>query len=186
MRGESDVFHHAIHSQRDGEAMKHVALIAAIALGLSAGAAAANEYHESSATNGSGYYSAQNEDGRWLVAYTGDVDQAPEEIVEFALRRAAEVAAEQNQEWFAVISATNHTVYVAVEGDLAARAGRFIGVSGPNRGTFGGELPPDSVLERWQPRQARQTMLIVQLGSGDSATFPGVTEQPQIFPAASQ
>ena|SRR5688572_7140753 len=165
--------------------MKRVALIAAMILGaVAGGAATASEYHASSASDGSGYFSTQNEDGRWLVAYTGDADQSPQEIVEFALRRASEVAAEQNQEWFAVISASNQNVYVASEEDLAFRAGRFMGVGGPNRGTFGGELVPDSVLERWQPRQARQTILVIQLGSGDSATFPGVTTQPEIFPAA--
>lgn len=166
--------------------MKQAAVIAAVLLAAAmGGAAVAGEYHAAAATGGPGYFSAPAEDGRWVVAYTGDAQQSPREIVEFALQRASEVAAEQHQEWFAVISATNHTVEVPVADDLAARAGSFMGVSGPNRSTFGGELVPNNVLERWQPRRARQTVLVIQLGSGDSAEFPGLSQQPEIFPAAS-
>jgi hypothetical protein len=75
-------------------------------------------------------------------------------------------------------------VDVGVADDLATRAGSFMGVGGPSRATFGGEMVPSNVLERWRPRQARQTVLLIQLGSGDSATFPDVTSPPQIFPAA--
>ena len=165
--------------------MKNIVLIAAACLVMGVcGSAVGDEYHASSAPGGSGYFSAPSENGRWVVGYTGDAGQSPQEIAEFALRRASEVAAEQNQEWFAVISAANRMVEVGVADDLSLRAGNFMGVGGTERRTFGGELVPTNVLERWRPRRVRQTILVIQLGSGDSATFPGVVEQPQIFPAA--
>lgn len=164
--------------------MNHNALIAAALLGVAiCGSAAAEEYRASSAPGGHGYFSAPSEDGRWVVGYTGGVGESSQQIAEFALQRAGEVAAEQNQEWFAVISAASGVAEIGVADDLALRAGNFMGV-GPNRDTFGGELVPTNVLERWQPRRSRQTILIIQLGSGDNASFPGLTEQPQIFPAA--
>jgi hypothetical protein len=162
--------------------MKQIALIAAV-LGMAVcGVAAAEEYRASSAPGAPGYFSAPVENGRWVVGFNGDVTASGQEIAEFALQRAAEVAAEQNQEWFAVLSAQSGVVDVNVADDLTVRAGHFMGV-GQNLNTFGGEMVPMSVLERWQPRQARQTVLVIQLGSGDSAEFQGVTQQPQIFPA---
>jgi hypothetical protein len=163
--------------------MKQIALAAALLSMAVCVGAAAEEYHASGAPGEPGYFSAPTENGRWVVGYNGAVGESPQQIAEFAMQRAAELAAEQNQEWFAVLSAQSGVVQAGVADDLTVRAGHFLG-EGQSLNTFGGEMVPMNVLERWQPRQARQTVLLIQLGSGDSATFPDATEQPQIFPAA--
>jgi hypothetical protein len=40
-------------------------------------------------------------------------------------------------------------------------------------------------VEHWQPKTVPQAVLIIQMGKGDQASFPGVTKQPQIFDAKS-
>jgi len=56
---------------------------------------------------------------------------------------------------------------------------------GPSTGGFGGGDAPPSVLEHWQPKTVPQAVLIIQMGKGDQASFPGLTKQPQIFDAKS-
>jgi hypothetical protein len=172
-----------VRMRGNGEAMKHIAIGAVLLTMAVCGGAAAEDYHPARAPGGQGYFSEPGDNGRWVVGYTGDAGQAPQEIAQFALRRAAELALEQNQEWFALLGSASQIVEIGVADELVVRAGHFMGV-GPDRKTFGGELAPSNVLERWRPRQALQTVLVIQLGSGDTASFPGVEQTPKIFPAA--
>jgi asparagine synthetase B (glutamine-hydrolysing) len=114
-----------------------------------------------------------------------------------ALLAAGEVSGEVDP-----LAVTNRMVRLGTPDDLQTRAGAFMGsgagvgntVSGGagapasnssgNTGSFGGEAVPNSVLERWQPRRVRQTLLVIELGSGDEASFPGLDHTPEIFPAS--
>jgi hypothetical protein len=164
--------------------------------------AEAKPYKAADKPGDSGYFNAPEEGAVWTVGYTGEPGQDAREIAQYAMKRAADLAAEQHQEWFAVLKVTNRLVPLGVPDDLQTRAGNFMGTgasapTGPsgagappvagnrgNTGTFGGEAVPNDVLETWQPRRVRQTLLVISLGSGDKGTFPGMDKQPEIFPAA--
>jgi hypothetical protein len=182
--------------------MKQLAFIAAAFLALAVcSTAQAKDYMAAEAPGAPGYFNVIDQ-GFWVVGYTGEPGQSNREIAEYALQRAADLAAEQQQEWFAVLSSTNRMVRLGTPDDLQTRAGAFMGsgagvgntVSGGagapasnssgNTGSFGGEAVPNSVLERWQPRRVRQTLLVIELGSGDEASFPGLDHTPEIFPAS--
>lgn len=180
--------------------MKQFSLIAAAFVALVVCSnAQAKEYRASETPGGPGYFNVIENDF-WVVGYTGEPGQSQREIAEYALKRAADLAAEQNQEWFAVLTTTNRMVMLGVADDLQTRAGNFMGGgvntsptpsaaptdSVGNTGSFGGEAVPNAVLERWRPRRVRQTILVIELGSGDNASFPGLAEPPQIFPATGQ
>jgi hypothetical protein len=173
--------------------MKRNTLIAAIVVSMAlCTGAAARPYHQiADSLDGSGYFDAAGENGRWVIGYTGAAGQSDREVAEYALRRAAELAAEQNQEWFAVINATNLMVQAGATPaeELSVRAGNFMGghtraEQGAPGGGFASAQVPSNMLERWQPRQVRQTILVIELGSGDEASFPDLERAPQIFPAA--
>jgi hypothetical protein len=182
--------------------MKQLALIAAAFLAVAVCSTAyAKEYRAAEAAGAPGYFNVIDQ-GFWVVGYTGEPGQSNREVAEYALKRAADLAAEQQQEWFAVLSTTNRMVRLGVPDDLQTRAGAFMGDaagvgntvqggggapsanSSGNTGSFGGEAVPNAVLERWQPRRVRQTLLVIELGSGDEASFPGLDHEPEIFPAS--
>lgn len=193
--------------------MKQLLTIVSAALALSACASAPVQTYQASAGPGSpGYLTAPSDNGRYTVAYTGAKGMSREQVAQYALLRAAELTAESNQEWFAVIDTQTQSVQLTQEkDDLRGRTGGFVnggestgtgaggaggtlnpgGVSdaatrgGPSTGGFGGGDVPYQVIERWTPPTVYQTVLIVQMGSGDDATFAGVTQTPKIFPAKS-
>jgi hypothetical protein len=39
------------------------------------------------------------------------------------------------------------------------------------------------VLERWTPPMVPQTVIVIQMGKGEKAAFPGLTKAPEIFSA---
>lgn len=174
--------------------------IAAGAAVVAVSAAEAKPYKAAEKPGDAGYFNVLDESGFWTVGYTGEPGQSNREIAGYAMKRAADLAAEQQKEWFAVLSTTNRMVELGVADDLQTRAGNFMGsgagagtgatpsgapASGNrnNTGSFGGGSVPNSVLERWQPRKVRQTLLVIELGSGDNAEFPGLERKPEIFPA---
>jgi len=181
--------------------MKNFSFVAAAFVAVMAvSGAEAKEYRVAVTPGTPGYFNVLEEGGFWTVGYTGEPGQSNREIAEYALKRAADLAAEQHQEWFAVLTTTNRMVQLGVADDLQMRAGSFMGTGGGsntsapasgapasnsknNTGTFGGEAVPNSVLERWEPRRVRQTILVIELGSGDNASFPGLDHTPEIFPA---
>jgi len=167
---------------------------------ISAQGADAKPYKVAERPGASGYFNVQDQGDVWIVGYTGEPGQSAHEVAEYALKRGADLAAEQHQEWFAVLKTINRLVEAGVPDDLEIRAGNFMGsgaggttsapvAGGPppnsqgNTGTFGGEAVPDNVLERWQPRRVRQTILVIKLGSGDKGSFPELDHPPQILPA---
>ncbi|MES1200923.1 MAG: hypothetical protein ABUS57_05690 [Pseudomonadota bacterium] len=181
--------------------MRQVSLIVGVLMAvILCSSAEAKDYRASQTPGAPGFFNLREDSGFWTVGYTGEPGQSAREVAEYALKRAADLAAEQHQEWFAVLTTTNRMVQAGVADDLQTRAGNFMGSGAQantpapsagaprngsnNTGTFGGDAVPDAVLERWQARrQVRQTILVIELGSGDNASFPGLGHQPQIFPA---
>lgn len=181
--------------------MRQLSLIAAAFVAVMFCASAeAKEYRAAQTPGNPGYFNVIDQ-GFWVVGYTGEPGQSQREIAEYALKRAGDLAAEQQKEWFAVLTTTNRMVQLGVADDLQTRAGNFMGAgasantpaptsgappssSSGASGNFGGDPVPNSVLERWQPRRVRQTILVIELGSGDNATFPGLDHEPEIFPAS--
>jgi hypothetical protein len=158
-----------------------IAIAAAVAFSICANAA---DYRVADRVGQPGCSVAPLENGRWAIVYTGEIAQPKEEVVQFALRCAAEFSAGRSQEWFAVIDSQARKVNVATAADLTLRAGHFLGDHTPSGGSQGGQQVPIHVLERWNTRSVFQTILTIQPGSGDRASFPGVRTTPQIFPAA--
>jgi hypothetical protein len=179
-------------------------------LGCASAPPAAPVYEAAYTVNSPGYLTAPAENGRYAVAYTGTKGMSREQVAQFALLRAAEFTAESGKEWFAVISTkTQNVQLVQIKEDLKTRSGGgFIGGPGgsstgaggsggtASRGTadsqtgggasaggFGGGAPPSQVLERWTPPSAPQTVIVIQMGSGEQAKFPGLDKAPEIFSA---
>jgi hypothetical protein len=133
------------------------------------------------------------------------------QVAEYALLRAAEFTTESGQEWFAVIDKTSQSVQLTREQeDISGKSGGVLGgetagtgsggagasesprgVSdsgtrgGPSTGGFGGGDVPYQVLERWEPPKVFQTVIVIQMGKGDQAEFPGLEKPPEILPAQS-
>jgi hypothetical protein len=190
--------------------MKKMAVFAALALVLSVSASARKPvYQAAEAPNRPGYMTAPTDDGRFTVAYTGAKGMSKAQVAEFALLRAAELTRESGQEWFAVMETQSKNVELAKPGDeLQSRTGGTFGGGesagtgtgggraaapsgtsdsstrgGPSTGGFGGGDVPYQVLERWTPPQVYQTVLVIQMGKGDKASFPGAQKAPEIFGA---
>jgi hypothetical protein len=186
-----------------------VAAVAAVLWGCASAPPPAAVYKPATDVNSAGYLTAPAENGRFAVAYTGTKGMSRERVAEFALLRAAEFTQESGQEWFAVITTKTQTVQlVPSKDDLKTRSGGFIGGPGGSstgaggtgspatRGTadaqtgggataggFGGGAPPTQVLERWTPPTVPQTVIVIQMGSGEQAKFPGLDKAPEIFSA---
>jgi hypothetical protein len=187
-----------------------VAAIAAVLCGCASAPKPAPVYEAATEVNSAGYLTAPSENGRYLVSYTGTRGMTREQVAEFALLRAAEFTAESGKEWFAVINTKTQSVaLVQTKEDLKNRSnGGFIGGPGGSgtgaggtgapatRGTadaqtgggataggFGGGAPPTQVLERWTPPKVLQTAIVIQMGSGEKASFTGVDKAPEIFAA---
>ena len=138
-----------------------------------------------------------------MVSYTGTKGMSREQVAQFALLRAAEFTAESGKEWFAVITTKTQSVaLVQTKEDLKNRSGGgFIGGPGGSstgaggtgapatRGTadaqtgggataggFGGGAPPTQVLERWTPPKVPQTAIVIQMGTGEKASFAGARQ----------
>jgi hypothetical protein len=187
-----------------------VAAVAAVLWGCASAPPPAAVYEPAANVNGPGYLTAPAENGRFAVVYTGTKGMSRERVAEYALLRAAEFTTESGQEWFAVITTKTQNVQLAQsKEDLKTRSGGgFIGGPGgsgtgaggsgapASRGTvdaqtggsgtaggFGGGAPPTQVLERWTPPMVPQTGIVIQMGTGEQAKFPGLDKAPEIFSA---
>ncbi len=192
--------------------MKRLVGIAAIVIAFAGIATAKSPKHEYGAAaneNGPGYMSAPTEGGRYAVVYTGARGMKRDEVAQLALLRAAELTAESGKEWFAVINTKSQRVaLVEPDGGLKNRSGGFMGgpggasagsgggntssprgvsdastAGGASTGGFGGGAPPPQVVERWTPPKVYQTIIVIQMGSGEEAKFTGVEKAPEIFSA---
>ena len=188
--------------------MKKLVLVAA-SLALGACGASGPVYQAAGGPNSAGYFAAPTEDGRYAVTYTGSKKMSAAQVAEFALLRAAELTSSSGQQWFAVLQSTSRQVQLGEENDLDARAGPVLGgggtsagaggggdrstatpgisdggvPGGPSIGGFGGGDVPYQVVERWTPQSVYQTTLLIQMGSGNEASFEGLTTAPEIFAA---
>jgi hypothetical protein len=187
-----------------------VAAIAAVLWGCASAPPPAPVYEAATAVNSPGYLTAPSENGRYVVSYTGNRGMTREQVAQFALLRAAEFTAESGKEWFAVINTKTQSVaLVQSKDDLKNRSGGgFIGGpggsstgaagsgapassgtadattgGGATAGGFGGGAPPTQVLERWTPPKVLQTVIVIQMGTGEKASFAGLDKPPEIFPA---
>jgi hypothetical protein len=168
------------------------------------------QYEAAADYNSAGWLTAPAENGRFYVAYTGSKGMTRQQVAEFALLRAAEFTAESGQEWFAVIEIKTQKVALAPKDDLRSRSGSIIGgpggattgsagssaatprgtsdsstAGGATTGGFGGGAPPTAVMERWTPPTVPQTVIVIQMGKGEDAAFPGLKKAPEIYPAKS-
>jgi hypothetical protein len=166
-------------------------------------------YQPATEINTPGFLTAPADGGRISVVYTGARGMSKKQVAEYAMLRAAEFTAESGQEWFAVIDTKAHKVpLVEAKNDLKARGGFGGGEStgtgaggsggtasprgtsdsatrgGPSTGGFGGGDVPYQALERWTPPSVYQTVLVIQMGKGEQASFAGVKKAPEIFPAS--
>ena len=188
--------------------MKRLALVA-VTLALSACQTAMPTYQAASVPNGVGYFSAPADNGRQAVTYTGEKGMTPAQVAEFALLRAAELTIASGQEWFAVLHTAGQQVQVGdvnrIDGRSGAvltgesttagaggggdrsTAGAVVGdgavPGGPSTGGFGGGDVPYQVLERWTPPTVHQTTILVQMGSGQQASFEDLESAPEIYSA---
>jgi hypothetical protein len=186
--------------------VKRVILIASV-LALGACQTTTASYEAASGPNQVGYFSAPVDEGRLAVSYTGKKGMTPAQVAEFALLRAAELTLASGQEWFAVLHTDSQKVQVGDINSIAGRSGSILtgesttagsggdrtgatpgiddaGVpGGPTTGGFGGGDVPYQVLERWTPPTVNQTILIVQVGSGNQASFEGLESTPEIYSA---
>lgn len=188
--------------------MKKRILVAAT-LALCACQTAAPSYRAASGPGSAGYFTAPAESGRYTVVYTGDKGMTPTQVAELALLSAAELAIASGQEWFAVINAATRQVQLGDVNSIQGRTGSVLtsqsttagaggggdmssaapGVKdsvvpgGPSIGGFGGGDVPYQVIEKWTPRTVYQTAMLIQLGSGNKASFEGLDKAPEIYSA---
>ena len=187
---------------------QHLLFATAAALLAACASTPAPTYQAAADLNSSGYLTAPRDDGRHTVAYTGARGMSRAQVAEFAMLRAAEFTLESGQEWFAVIETTTQNVQLLEQDELQDRSGGgFVGGEsagtgsggagstptpgasdamtrgGPSTGGFGGGDVPYQVLERWTPPTVPQAVLVIQMGKGDEASFPGLAKAPEIFGA---
>lgn len=176
---------------------------------LTACATTSPDYQAVSSASGSGYTSAAIEGDRHVVKYTGGKGTDAATVAEFALLRAAELTLESGHEWFAVLQSRSQEVEAGNANDLQGRTGSVLGAGGtgagaggggdrsdaapgvddgyvsggPNIGGFGGGDVPYQVIERWNAPLVNETVMIIQMGSGDEVAFKGLTATPEILSA---
>ena len=186
--------------------MKRLILIGST-IALAACQTSTASYQAASGPGQVGYFSAPVEDDRVAVTYTGKKGMTEAQVAEFALLRAAELTLASGQQWFAVLHSDSRDAQVGDINRIDGRSGAVLtgesttagsggdrrgagpGVEdspvpgGPTTGGFGGGDVPYQVLERWRPPSVRQTTLIVQMGSGNQASFEGLESTPEIYSA---
>ena len=187
----------------------YAVMLSALATAATAKPPVAPVYEAATDITSAGWLTAPAENGRYYVAYTGTKGMTRAQVAEFALLRAAEFTAESGLEWFAVTETKTQKVALVVKDDLKSRSGSIIGgpggastgsgaagasasprgtsdastAGGASTGGFGGGAPPTQVTERWVPPMVLQTVIVIQMGKGEEASFPGLKKAPQIFSA---
>lgn len=188
--------------------MKKLILTVAAALALGACQTTMPVYQAAKAPGSVGYSTAQADGDRYTVVYTGEKGMSRAQVSEYALLRAAELTMDSGKEWFAVLEASTRKVTLVdpdasdltgkgelAPGSVTAGSGaptpstNSPGVGdaqvnlGPSTGGFGGGDVPYQVLERWTPPKGYQTTIVIQMGSGDQASFEGLDKEPEIYAA---
>lgn len=162
--------------------MKRLLVVAVSALALTACAATSPSYQALDGRAG-GYASQSIEANRYVVSYTGVKGMPREQVAQYAMLRAAEITQENGHEWFAVIGGTTRKVDLTKAlSSAVGDYGHFLD-TGFSFGGWGGGAPPAQVLERWKADDVAQTIMIIQVGTGDDARFEGANATPEIFDA---
>ena len=187
----------------------YAVMLSALATAATAKPPVAPVYEAATDINSAGWLTAPAENGRYYVAYTGTKGMTREQVAEFALLRAAEFTAESGLEWFAVTETKTQKVALVAKDDLKSRSGSIIGgPGGASTGSGGGwrqritarhlgcidrgrrqhrrlrrRSSAHQVTERWVPPMVLQTVIVIQMGKGDEASFPGLKKAPEIFSA---
>jgi hypothetical protein len=82
--------------------MKRLLLTAALCAGLSACASAPTVYTAANGPEAVGFSSYRIEPGRYRVTFRGGPGGSPEQVVDYALLRAADIALADGYDWFRV------------------------------------------------------------------------------------
>jgi hypothetical protein len=176
------------------------AVLASIGLAMCAATSALAE----PAADGRGeYITSQVGENQYAVVFRGAPRMSRRSVAEAALRQAAQTTVDQGQEWFFVRTTMSERINAEEVGSLEdlnrseGTAGNNVGdqIGGGNAGnaaTAGvdpgavgvGTQAPSGLIERRPPRRVYQTVLVIQMGSGDEVTITGMSEAPEIFDAA--
>lgn len=177
--------------------MKHLVAMLAVSGFLALGSAASAEPPQT--------FSAQTGENQYIVIARGERATERREVATEAMRRAAQLAIETGNQWFIVSTATTRRIDLNTAGELSAltqgtnniegapdinvseasQSGGHGATAGSDPGAVGvGTNVDPRVLERRPARMAYQTTLLIQVGSGNSATVENAGADLQIFDAA--
>jgi len=110
--------------------MKRLILSALAALSVAACATTPTVYQPASVQNGVGYSEYRIEPGRYRVMFQGGSNAPPEQVMDLALRRAADLALADGYDWFRVSDR-----FVRPTGGYGSSSPRFsVGVGGADFG----------------------------------------------------
>ncbi len=159
------------------------------------------------AANGQGEYIVQAiEQDQFAVVFRGETGMDRREVAAAALRQAAQTAVDQGKEWFFVRETTTQRIDLSQVGSLEDLDRGSTAAQDTSRGAGGGEAgsrgsgtgvtfgadpssvglgtqAPSGLIERRPPRRVYQTVLLIQVGSGDEVRITGMSEAPEIFDA---
>lgn len=121
-------------------------IILCLAVALAACAAVGPTTYGPADSKGFGYEESRIESSRYRIIYRGSGGMPPEQVEDFALKRAAEIAVANNYDWFRVIARDltgeergGLGIGAGVGGgSYGRRSGVGVGVSG-DLGTIGGQ-----------------------------------------------
>lgn len=121
-------------------------IILSLAVALGACAAVGPTTYGPADSKGFGYEESRIESNRYRIIYRGSGGMPPEQVEDFALKRAAEIAVANNYDWFRVIARDltgeergGLGIGAGVGGgSYGRRSGVGVGVSG-DLGTIGGQ-----------------------------------------------
>ena len=121
-------------------------IILSLAVALGACAAVGPTTYGAADSKGFGYEESRIESNRYRIIYRGSGGMPPEQVEDFALKRAAEIAVANNYDWFRVIARDltgeergGLGIGAGVGGgSYGRRSGVGVGVSG-DLGTIGGQ-----------------------------------------------
>ena len=127
---------------------------------------------------GFGYEETRIEDDRYRVVYRGSAGSPPEQVEDYALRRAAELALANNYDWFRVVT---RSVSGEQRGGVAVGAGFGTGSAGRNTGVgvgVGGDFGRIGAQDYFTSR------LEVLLGAGAAPDEANAYDAASILAAA--
>ncbi len=188
----------------------YAVMLSALATAATAKPPVAPVYEAAADINSAGWLTAPAENGRYYVAYTGTkgmtrragggVRSAAGRGIHGGIRPGM-VCGDRDQNPEGCARAPKTTSKAAVVASSAARAEQAPDQArlapahhraaprmhrpraAPAPAASAAELRPRTVTERWAPPMVLQTVIVIQMGKGDDASFPGLKKAPEIFSA---